>query len=355
MELIKSRTYQNMISQIIEMSKHKLTILNGKTIIVTGATGMLGSCIVDALVLWNQKQSTPVKIVAVSRREASAKKRFGYCWNESFFSFIEQDICREIHDFPKQVDYIIHAASNGDPVNFSKNPTETILANILGSHFLLNYGKEHGLKRFLYISSGEVYGDSNDNLDKFSEKYYGSINLSTSRACYPEGKRAAEVLCQCYLYQYHLDSVILRPCHLFGPTMTRQDSRAVSQFLWNAVRGENIVLKSSGDIERSHCYIADAVTAVFWVLKDGESGKAYNIADPKYQMTIREFAEKSAEYGNSKIVFENPSSLEINGYSQRKRAVLSSLLLESLGWKPQKRSHSAILETIQILRESEKI
>ena len=354
MKLIKSQAYQNMLSQIIEISEPKLSILKGKTIIITGATGMLGSCIVDTLVLWNRKQSVPAQIVTVSRREVSAQRRFDYCWNESFFSFIEQDICKEICGFPEQVDYIIHAASNGDPVNFSQNPTETLLANILGSHFLLNYGKDHGLKRFLYISSGEIYGNPNENMEAFSEDYCGPIDFSSSRTCYPEGKRAAEVLCQCYLHQYHLDSVIVRPCHLFGPTMTRQDSRAVSQFLWNAVNGENIVLKSSGEIERSHCYIADAVNAVFWVLKDGISGKAYNVADPKYQMTIREFAEKSAEYGNSKVVFENPSAIEMDGYSQRKRAVLNTSLLENLGWIPQKRSTSAILETIKILKEAKR-
>ena len=352
MELIHSETYRNTLLRIIDVAEEKLSEINGKTIVITGATGMLGSCLVDTLASWNQRQTVPVKIVAVSRSAASAKERFYSCWDAPFFSFVEQDVCEELRGFPDHVDYIIHAAGNGDPISFSRFPTETLLANVVGSDALLRYGKDHGMKRFLYLSSGEIYGNPISFSDVFTEEYCGPIDFFNSRSCYPEGKRAAEILCQSYIHQYGVDCVIARPCHLFGPTMTRRDSRAVSQFFMNSVEGKPVVLKSSGEVERSHCYVADAVSAILYLLTDGVCGKAYNIADPDYQMTIRTFAEKVAQFGNGKLVFENPDDIESKGYSQRKRSILDAFLLEKLGWKPMPKKTSAILETIKILQEA---
>ena len=207
------------------------------------------------------------------------------------------------------------------------------------------------MQRFLFVSSGEMYGQPNANLDDFVEEYCGYVDHTSSRACYPTGKRAAEVLCQSYISQYNIDAVIVRPCHIFGPTMTRRDSRAVSEFLWNAVDGKDIVLKSAGLVERSHCYVVDAAKAILQVLIAGECGKAYNIADRQYEMTIRDFAKKAAHAGGCKVVFENPSDIEVQGYSKVSRAVLDSSRLEALGWKPEHDQLSAIEKTVAILRE----
>lgn len=324
--------------------------LDGMSIIITGATGLLGSCLIDALMLWNRNQAKPCKVTAISRNEQAAKKRFSYYWNDACFSYVEQDVCDQLAGLPENVDYIIHAASIADPVNIAASPVETLLANVIGTQHLLEYGRSHGMKRFLYVSSGEIYGQPNAALDDFAEDYCGPIDHGSSRACYPAGKRAAEVLCQSYISQYHIDAVIVRPCHIFGPTMKREDSHAVAQFLWSAAMREDIILKSAGLVERSHCYVADAVNAILLVLARGACGKAYNIADRKLQMTIRDFAFKAAEAGGCNVRFENPSDLEKRGYSTIARAVLDPSRLEALGWKPN-HSHSAIKETIDILRE----
>lgn len=325
--------------------------LAGKTVVITGGTGMIGSCLVDALAVYNRSQTAPCHIVVTSRREDAAQKRFGYCWEEDWFYYIQQDVCDETVNWPDQVDYVIHAASNADPLNFAKAPVDTLMANVLGTDRLIKAGMERGMTRFLYVSSGEMYGQPDAEQNDFVEDYCGPIDHSNPRACYPAGKRSAEVLCQCYRAQYGADCVIVRPCHVFGPTMTKGDSRAVSEFLRNAAAGKSIGMKSAGLLERSHCYVVDAADAIFRVLLQGESGGAYNIADPACKMTIRDFAFACAEAGGTQVVFENPSDLELKGYSKISRQVLSSRKLQSLGWTGQKQGSDAVRETVAILRK----
>lgn len=325
--------------------------LAGKTLVITGGTGMIGSCLVDALAVFNRSQRQPCHVVVTSRREAAAQKRFSYCWQEPWFHYIQQDVCDEAVNWPNQVDYVIHAASNADPVNFAKAPVDTLMANVLGTDRLLKAGMERGMRRFLYVSSGEMYGQPDAEQSDFVESYCGPIDHSNPRACYPAGKRSAEVLCQCYCAQYGADCVIVRPCHIFGPTMTGGDSRAVSEFLRNAAAGKSIGMKSAGLVERSHCYVVDAAAAIFRVLLHGEKGGAYNIADPACKMTIRDFAFACAEAGGTQVVFENPSDLELKGYSKISRQVLSAGKLQALGWNGQQKGSDAIRETVQILRE----
>ena len=202
----------------------------------------------------------------------------------------------------------------------------------------------------MFVSSGEVYGQPDSEMSDFTEDYCGPLDLSSPRTCYPEGKRAAEVLCQSYISQCNADAVIVRPCHLFGPTARRNDSRAVSEFLWSAAEGRDIVLKSEGLLERSHCYVPDAARGILLALLAGECGAAYNIANRRYEMRIRYFAEKAAEAGGSRVIFDLPSELERRGYSRSARMVLDAGKLEKLGWTPSE--VPAIEETVQILRES---
>lgn len=345
MHMIESKTYVGALQTICCGG------LEGKTVVITGATGMIGSCIVDGLAVWNRDQIRPCRIIAVSRREAAAKQRFGYCWDEPWFTYIQQDVCQGADGWPEKVDYVIHAASNADPVSFAKAPVDTLMANVLGTDLLLKAGMACGMERFLYVSSGEMYGQPDAQQNDFVESYCGPVDHSLSRACYPAGKRAAEVLCQSYISQYGVDAVIVRPCHVFGPTMTGSDSRAVSEFLRSAAAGRNIGMKSAGLVERSHCYVINAVDAILTVLLKGEKGGAYNIADPACQMTIRDFALQSANVGGCEVIFENPSDLELKGYSKISRQVLSAAKLMELGWHGQDTGNAAIAQTVAILRE----
>lgn len=351
MNLLDSGLYRSSLKRLSAGSR--LDFLQEKTVLITGASGMLGSCLVDLLSVWNETQAAPCRIAAASRNPEAARERFGPVWAEKWFSFHAQDICGSLAGLPEHADYIVHAASNADPVSMAKYPADTLLANVLGTKNLLDYGLAHGMKRFLFVSSGEVYGQPDASLEDFREDYCGPLDLSSPRTCYPEGKRAAEVLCRSYISQYGADAVVARPCHLFGPTMTGRDSRAASEFLRKAAAGEAIVLKSAGTLERSHCYVLDAVSALLLVLKDGVCGEAYNIADRRYQMTVREFAERAAAAGGRRVVYQCPTETERAGYSRAGRMVLSAEKLDRLGWRPE--TAGAIPETVDILRQRDGI
>lgn len=346
MDLLENQAYINSLKGI-----QGLEFLRGKTVLISGATGMLGSCLADAVMVWNRQQAKPCRVITVGRNQEAARRRFGCYWGNAHFMFIQQDVCKPLDTVSEHVDFIIHAASPADPVNMAKYPADTLLANVLGTKNLLEYGLAQGMERFLFVSSGEAYGQPDENQDDFVEGYCGPLDLTSPRSCYPEGKRAAEVLCQSYRRQFGADVVIVRPCHLFGPTMSRKDSRAVAEFLWAAAEGRDIVLKSDGLKERSHCYVIDAVQGLLVALEKGESGQAYNIADRRYQMTIREFAKQAAEAGGCKVVFDLPSDMESRGYSRVSRQVLDAGKLEGLGWKPGYSIENGVAKAIRILRE----
>ena len=330
--------------EIIPLSK-----LNGNVVFISGATGMICSCLVDFLQIWNS-QGGNIKIIASSRKKDKLQRRFGE--ETPLFQMVEWD-ARNPLCMNNPVDYIIHGASNADPVNFAEKPVDTLLANILGAHELLEYGHNYNMRRFLYISSGEMYGQPDNSMSDFVETYCGSVDYSSPRSCYPAGKRAAESLCQSYISQYDIDAVIARPCHIFGPTMLREDSRAISEFFRNAIMGNDIILKSAGLLERSHCYVVDAAAAILIILLMGDKGEAYNIADLKYQMTIRSFAEAVAKVSNTKVISENPSEIELAGYTRVSRAVLNSTKLRTLGWKPHEKEMSKIEMTVRILQSEQ--
>ena len=195
-----------------------------------------------------------------------------------------------------------------------------------------------------------MYGLLDEKNTSFSEDYVGYLDYSSPRTSYPSGKRATEVLCQSYISQYDADIVIARPCHIYGPTMKENDSRAICQFIRSGSKGKDIVLKSDGLLERSHCYVIDSATALLYILAFGENGEAYNISDRKSQCTIKELAEKIAEVSSVDIKFEIPTQNEKASFSKVNKAVLSSEKLEMLEWSAVTNLEDGIEKTINHLK-----
>ena len=304
------------------------TKLSGCNILVTGATGLIGGCLVESLML-NPKKD--YNVYASGRNEERAKNKFKNYVNDKSFHFVPHDVACPL-ECDISFDYIIHAASNASPNFFAQKPVEVIKSNIDGVANLIEYGFQHGMKRFLYVSSGEVYGEGDGRI--FTEDYSGYVNCATPRACYPSSKRAAETLCVAYAAEYGADVVIARPCHIYGPHFTEQDNRVYAQFIRNVLRGEDIVMKSTGEQFRSWCYVVDCVSALLYILLKGENGQAYNIADDASNITIKELADTVASICGKKVIFNLPDSDEKIGFNVVKKSIFLTEKLKSLGWVP---------------------
>ena len=217
---------------------------------------------------------------------------------------------------------------------------------------MLEYARRCGAKRFLFVSSGEVYGRMPEGTEAFREEDAGFVDLQSPRSAYPNGKRAGETLCAAYTAEYGLETVAARPCHTFGATMTGSDSRAASQFLREAAAGRPVVLKSEGLQERSWCYAADCAAALLTILTEGRSMQAYNVADSASRATIAALAEWIAEAAGVPLVREKPESA--NAGTPIPRQVLSSEKLEALGWRARFSLQEGIGRTLTALREAGK-
>lgn len=323
--------------------------LQNSSILVSGASGMIGSCLIDVLMQKN-KIGLDCKIYALGRNAKKAKERFAYCDGSEYFEFIPHDINKPIERDLGRVDYVLHLASNTHPAAYSGDPIGTITANIIGTNELLNYAVGHQTERFLFASSVEIYGENRGDVDKFDEGYLGYIDCNTLRAGYPESKRCGEALCQAYKKQYGFDVVIPRISRVYGPTMLLSDTKASSQFILKAAAGEDIILKSAGEQYYSYTYVTDAVSGLLTVLLKGENGEAYNIADEKSDIRLKDFAGLCAQAAGTKVIFDLPDAAEAAGYSTATVARLSSEKLKALGWRARTDIESGIEKTIEMVK-----
>lgn len=324
--------------------------LQDKSILITGASGLIGTYLVDVLMLKNHESQLHMKIYASGRNENKGKDRFKDYSDNLNFKFLKMDVNHPLNcDF--RFDYIIHAASNTHPRLYASDPVGSLMTNLEGTYNLLEYGRTHGMKRMIFLSSVEIYGQALHREDVFDEKYCGYIDCNGVRACYPEGKRAGEALCNAYISKYNLNIVIPRLSRVYGPTMRLDDSKAMSQFLMNGVHGEDIVLKSQGLQKFSYCYVGDVVQGLMYCLLKGKCGEAYNIADVKTDMLLKDITQYIASLNGHKVVFDLPDAAEQNGFSKVTVGVMDSSKLQKLGWQPFDDLKSGIKKTIDILQD----
>lgn len=325
---------QKSLSAVVEIEK-----LKNSRILITGATGLVCSAIVDLLI--NSRLN--ITVYAAGRNEAKVVERFG---NKVEFLFYE---ATKPIDFTIDVDFIIHGASNASPNLYVNEPVETMQANINGMQNLLEYARKKKVKKVIYISSSEVYGRK-DSIEPFKEDQYGFIDLLCPRSSYSIAKRATETLCASYQAEYGVQFNIVRLGHIYGPSAMKGDKRVSSDFAFKAAEGKNLVLKSEGKQVRSYCYSLDCASAILTVLIKGNAGEAYNISNKNSIMNIREMAGFLAEAGGVELIFDITSQAEEVVFNPMDNSSLDSTKLERLGWNGVFSAEQGLHHTVIILR-----
>ncbi len=338
--LTETEIYQNDIASVLRL-KCDWLLLKNKTILISGATGLLGTYLTDMFLRLDEEYDLNLKLVLISRNvHESRNKRITY---------LAHDISKPLM-YSGRIDYIIHAASNTHPLAYATEPIETITTNVFGTTYLLNLAACNPGSRFLLASSVEIYGEDISNLDTgFTETDMGYLDCNSVRAGYCESKRMSESLCQAYIAQKNSDCVIARLCRCYGPTLKKDDSKALSQFLRNGIEGKDIVLKSKGEQYFSYLYASDAASALIFLLLNGKNGEAYNVADSESNISLKDLAGLIADIAGTKVVFDLPDETESKGFSKATRAILDSSKINALGWKAQINFENGLRKTIEMM------
>lgn len=338
MNILQSKLYQRDIKKSFT-NVLKIEELKNSRILITGATGLVCSAVVDLLV----NSDLNITVYAACRSEKKVVERF-----EGKVKFLLYDATKPIK-FDVYVDYIIHGASNASPNLYVNEPVETMQANINGIQNLLEYAHKKSVKKVIYVSSSEVYGRK-ESLEPFEEDQYGFIDLLNPRSSYSIAKRAAETMCISYHAEYGVPFNVVRLGHIYGPSASRSDKRVSSDFAYKVAEGENLVMKSEGKQIRSYCYSLDCASAILSVLTSGVNGEAYNISNKDSIINIREMAEYLAEAGGVELIFDIPTISEVSAFNPMDNSSLDSTKLESLGWKGIYSAQDGLEHTVKILQ-----
>ena len=343
-------TWISDIDKVIEVVP-ELDRLAGKSLMITGAAGLVCSAIVDIIFRYNDTHDEKIQVLAAGRWPEEMSARFGDQVNREDFTFVVYDASKTDNVIDVHADYIIHGASNASPNMIVKEPVETMMSNFVGMKYLLDYAKEQGTKRILYISSSEVYGEK-EGTEPYKEGQYGYIDLLKSRNSYSVGKRAAETLCASYADEYGMESVIVRPGHIYGPTASPYDKRVASAWSYAVAKGEDIVMKSDGSQIRSYCYCLDCASAMLKVLLCGENCHAYNISNPDSIISIKDMAEILSKSAGVELRMELPTEEERKGFNPMSNSSLESASLTGLGWHGCFDAETGFGHTVKILKET---
>lgn len=338
LESPQDQVLQEDMELLVKSQAVPFEMLKGKTVFVTGATGLLGSQIVKALACSNRMLGTDIGIFVFARSQTKAENVFGELLKRADVHLILGDVAiSETLVCSRRIDYIIHAASATSSKYFVSNPVETIMTAVAGTRNVLEFAKMKQVEGFLYLSSLEVYGTPSADAGMIGESYSGYIDPLQVRSSYSEGKRIVECLCASYASEYQVPVKIARLSQTFGAGVAYDDGRVFAEFARCAIEKKDIVLHTAGKTVRSYCYTKDAAAAMLFILLKGETGTAYNVTNMDTKMSIAEMAQlvcdTFAEAG-IKVTFDVPDDVASYGYNPEMVIALDSSRLMELGWKP---------------------
>ena len=313
-----------------------LPALSGRTVFITGATGLIGSQMVRTLLEANRLYDADITVAAFIRNEQKAQTVFEDVLPNDKLEFVIGDLSRPV-EYEKPVDYIVHGASPTGSKFFVESPVETIETAIYGTDRLLQFARDKQVSGMVYLSSLEVYGVPDGKNETISESDYGYIEPLSVRSSYSEGKRMVECLCASYASEYGVPVKVARLSQTFGAGVEYHDGRVFAEFA-----------------RRSYCYTADAVCALYTILLKGESGEAYNVTNMDTACSIREMAELVAglepEAGVN-VRIEIPEDIASFGYNPQMIIRLDASKLKALGYVPSVGMEDMFRRTIRSMRE----
>ena len=345
MNRVLEQDLEMIIREDIEWEK-----LKGKTVLITGASGMIGSYMLYVLAKLNDDRDYNIQIMAMLRNVNKLPEEVK---SRKDVKLLVADVTEKL-EVAEKVDYIIHAASPASPLIMQNQPVETIAANTLGTYNTLALAKEKKAEGYLFISSREIYGQPEESQEFFYENTYGFVDQLNPRSCYSEGKKAAETMCVCFHDEYGLNAKIARLAHTYGPGMSIYDGRVQADFLKNVFHNEDIVLKSEGTAVRTYTYIADAVAGLYRILLNSED-IVYNIGNEDGKVSIRELAEIMVSIypeRNLKLVFDIPEG-GTKGTAPYTLGILNSEKLRKIGWNPKYSVKEGFKRTLEYLELEE--
>ena len=311
---------------------------SGCRVVVTGVTGFLGGAIARALLALHPlgKVSQPVRVVALVRDLTKARQQLDQFRHSAELELVHWDLSSIAVPDLGQVHYVIHAASQASPRFYNRDPVGTLLPNSVGTAGLLRVLQNSTDPRgFLFVSSGDVYG-AVSGVDRLKETDYGVVEPMSVHSCYAESKRLGETMCVAWHHQFGVPTFVVRPFHTYGPGLTPEDGRVFADFVFNVVRGENIVMKSDGSARRAFCYSSDAVSGIFRVLLNGQVATPYNVANPEGELSVLDLAELLVGlFPERRLQVERQPRTASADYLQSpySRMIPDVSRLKALGWK----------------------
>ena len=313
---------------------------NESTILITGATGLIGSFLYNTLVTANKKNNLNIKIICLGRNEEKLNQLES---GKTFCADLRNsDCCKNL---PDKVDYIFHCAAVTKSSEMIADPTGVILSSVYGTDNILKYAVKCCCRGFVFLSSMEVYGQA--DLPEIRENELGYIDLTNVRSCYPESKRLCENLCISYMKQFDVPVKIARLAQTFGAGTPIDDTRVFAQFARSAMENKDIILHTDGSSRGNYCYLSETVLGLFYILLKGQKGEIYNVANTEASCTIREMAETVAKEisGRINVIIEDEDKLKSAMYAPKTAYRLNTDKLKALGWE----SHIGIKEMYERL------
>lgn len=337
---IENKIFHEDMEQIAQSEYIPWEKFSNKTILITGATGLIGFNLVSALAYVSLFKNVPMKIYALVRNLGKAKGRFdGALQQGAPITFVLGEL-NNVPRITEHIDYVIHGASPTESSYFAAHPVETIQMNLRGASTLLEIAKKNHSEGFIFLSSMEVYGSVHER-EEIKENHESFVDTMSPRSCYPEAKRMIESLCASYASEYDVPTRVIRLAQTFGAGIRENENRVFAQFARSAMKNENIILFTPGGSERNYLYTADAVTAILTALLLGKNGEAYNAANENTYCSIKSMATTVANLEVIKKKYGGPVSVVIddkrnngNLYPPESYIDLNTDKLQALGWRP---------------------